>query len=312
MPIDTYPVRRKPIDTYPTRRTCEPIFLFRRDPVVYGTAADGPIDDETLGSFDKNGFLTIDPLLDPDEVERYRAEMRRLGTDSALSGDDRLTVEKSSGEVRSIFEIHKISDIFAELVSDPRVVGRARQILGSDVYIHKSKVTYTPGFRGKEFFWHSDFETWHAEDGMPRMRAVSISIALTDNFVHNGGLMIMPGSHRTFVCCLGATPPEHYREALKDQAVGTPDPDSLTMLADKHGIELFTGPAGSATMFDCNCMHGSNGNITPFPRSNVFIVFNSVENTCVEPFGATSRRPSFIAARDFTAVADQRESGGFG
>jgi ectoine hydroxylase len=297
------------IDTYPTRKMREPTFIFRRDPVVYGTPADGPIDETTLGSFDKNGFLTIDRLLEPEEVERYRAEMRRLSADPALAGDDRLIAEKRAekraGEVRSIFEVHRISEVFADLARDPRIVGRARQILGSDVYIHQSRVNYRPGFRGEDFFWHSDFESWHAEDGMPRMRAVSISIALTDNFVHNGGLMIMPGSHRTFVCCLGRTPHDHYKDSRKDQEIGTPDPDSLTMLADKHGIELFTGSAGSATMFDCNCMHGSNGNITPFPRSNVFIVFNSVENTCLKPFAAPTRRPSFIAARDFTPVQDQ-------
>ena len=73
-------------------------------------------------------------------------------------------------------------------------------------------------------------------------------------------------------------------------------------LADEHGIKLFTGKAGSATWFDCNCMHGSGDNITPFPRSNVFIVFNSVENTAVEPFAAPIRRPEFIGARDFTPV----------
>ena len=62
-------------------------------------------------------------------------------------------------------------------------------------------------------------------------------------------------------------------------------------MADEHGIKLFTGKAGSATWFDCNCMHGSGDNITPYPRSNVFIVFNSVENTAVEPFAAPVRRP---------------------
>ncbi|GHK05429.1 hypothetical protein SY2F82_72260 [Streptomyces sp. Y2F8-2] len=46
--------------------------------------------------------------------------------------------------------------------------------------------------------------------------------------------------------------------------------------------------------------HGAN--ITPFPRSNVFIVFNSVENAAVEPFAAPVRRPEFIGARDFTPV----------
>ncbi|MCP2338156.1 ectoine hydroxylase [Actinomadura rupiterrae] len=289
-------------DSYPTRKCEEAALLYRQDPVVYGTPADGPIDAATLDGYDANGFLTIDRLLEPDEVEGFRAELRRLASDPAMLADERTVTERGTDEVRSIFEVHKISEVFAELVRDERVVGRARQILGSDVYVHQSRVNYKPGFTGKDFYWHSDFETWHAEDGMPRMRAVSISIALTENFVHNGGLMIMPGSHRTFVSCVGETPDDHYKESLKNQEVGTPDPGSLSILADKHGIELFTGPAGSATMFDCNCMHGSNGNITPFPRSNVFVVFNSVENACEEPFSAKQPRPPFIGARDFTPI----------
>ncbi|TDC46461.1 ectoine hydroxylase [Actinomadura sp. KC345] len=289
-------------DAYPTRKAAEAALLYRQDPVVYGAPEDGPIDAATLDSFETNGFLSVDQLIAPEEVEDYRAELRRLSADPQILADERTVTERGSDEVRSIFEIHKISEVFASLIRDPRVVGRARQLLGSEVYVHQSRVNYKPGFSGKEFYWHSDFETWHAEDGMPRMRAVSISIALTENFVHNGGLMIMPGSHKTFVACVGETPDDHYKESLRAQEIGTPDPSSLSILADKHGIELFTGAAGSATMFDCNCMHGSNGNITPFPRSNVFIVFNSVENACVEPFSAPAPRPEFIGARDFTPV----------
>ena len=55
------------------------------------------------------------------------------------------------------------------------------------------------------------------------MRAVSFSIALTENYTHNGALMIMPGSHRTFVSCVGETPDDYYKTSLKSQNVGTPD-----------------------------------------------------------------------------------------
>ncbi|MQA96090.1 MAG: ectoine hydroxylase [Streptosporangiales bacterium] len=307
MTVGDIPARQM-IDDYPTRHGPEPALLYRQDAVVWGGPEDGPIDAATLQGFEDNGFLTVDRLLEPTEVERYREELRRLQQDPKVLADERTVAERGSGEIRSVFEVHKVSEVFAELVRDPRVVGRARQILGSDVYVHQSRVNYKPGYTGNDFYWHSDFETWHAEDGMPRMRAVSISIALTDNHVYNGGLMIMPGSHKTFVSCLGETPADHYKESLRSQEIGTPDQDSLSILAHRYGIELFTGPAGSATMFDCNCMHGSNGNITPFPRSNVFIVFNSVDNACVEPFAAPGRRPSFIAARDFTPVAGPRET----
>ncbi|MFC5182659.1 ectoine hydroxylase [Actinomadura harenae] len=289
-------------DAYPTRKSGEAALLYRQDPVVYGSPGDGPLDAEALRGYDANGYLTAGRLIEPDEVERCLAELRRMASDPAVLADERTVTERGTDEVRSVFEVHRISEVFAELVRDERIAGRARQILGSDVYVHQSRVNYKPGFTGRDFYWHSDFETWHAEDGMPRMRAVSVSIALTANFVHNGGLMIMPGSHRTFVACVGETPEDHYRRSLKSQEIGTPDPGSLSILADRHGIELFTGPPGSATLFDCNCMHGSNGNITPFPRSNVFVVFNSVENACEEPFSAPSPRPPFIAARDFTPV----------
>jgi len=289
-------------DVYPTRVAPEPKDIVREDPVVWGKAEDGPMDAATLAGFDEKGYLNADGLVTPEEVEKFRAELRRLSADPTVRADERTIIERSSQEVRSIFEVHKISDVFASIVSDPRVVGRARQILGSDVYVHQSRVNFKPGFGGGDFYWHSDFETWHAEDGMPRMRAVSISISLTDNYSFNGPLMIMPGSHKTYVSCVGETPDDNYKSSLVAQEAGTPDEGSLTRLAERHGIDVLAGNAGGATMFDCNCMHGSNGNITPFPRSNVFIVFNSVDNACVEPFSASKPRPTFIGARDFTPV----------
>ncbi|MEU1694067.1 ectoine hydroxylase [Streptomyces hirsutus] len=289
-------------DLYPTRGNAE-VLTPRQDPVVWGPPdAPGPIAPADLGSFERDGFLAIDQLITDDEVTVYRDELNRLVSDPAIRADDRSIVEPQSKEIRSVFEVHRISEVFARLVRDERVVGRARQILGSDVYVHQSRINVKPGFGASGFYWHSDFETWHAEDGLPRMRAVSVSIALTENFDTNGGLMIMPGSHKTFLGCAGATPKDNYKKSLQMQDAGTPSDEGLTSLASEHGIKLFTGKAGSATWFDCNCMHGSGDNITPFPRSNVFIVFNSVENTAVEPFAAPVRRPEYIGARDFTPV----------
>ncbi|UED83497.1 ectoine hydroxylase [Streptomyces profundus] len=289
-------------DLYPTRGTTE-VATPRQDPVVWSEpGAEGPFTGEQLGGFERDGFATIDQLITDDEVARYRSELDRLVTDPQVRADARSIVEPASGETRSVFEVHKISQVFAELVRDPRVVGRARQILGSDVYVHQSRINVKPGFGATGFYWHSDFETWHAEDGLPRMRTVSVSIALTENLDTNGGLMIMPGSHLTFLGCAGETPRDNYKKSLQMQDAGTPSDEALTGFADRHGIRLFTGRAGSATWFDCNCMHGSGDNITPYPRSNVFIVFNSVENAAVEPFAAPVPRPEFIGARDFTPV----------
>ncbi|MCW4457215.1 ectoine hydroxylase [Microbacterium sp. MPKO10] len=287
-------------DVYPTRTGGAERVFDREDPTLYGTADDGPMDAETLSGYDRNGYLAIDELISADEVAALKDELKRLSADESVRRDERTIVEAASDEVRSIFEIHKVSDVFAKIANDPRVVGRAKQLLGSDVYIHQSRVNFKPGFEGKEFMWHSDFETWHAEDGLPRMRTVSISISLTDNYSFNGPLMIMPGSHKKYVSCAGETPEDNYKKSLIMQGAGTPEKETLTEFADTYGIDVLEGTAGGAIMFDCNCMHASNGNVTPFARSNVFIVFNSVENTAVDPFSTSSPRPEFAGARDFT------------
>lgn len=289
-------------DLYQTRVSRETALIERQDPTVYGTAESGPLTQEQLDQHATYGYTNLDKMVTADQLGTYQAELNRLLKDPSLEGDERVIREKDSQEIRSIFEVHRISEVFSDLIRDPRVAGIAEQILGSEVYLHQSRVNYKPGFSGKSFYWHSDFETWHAEDGIPRMRAVSLSLALTDNHDFNGSLMIMPGSHQTFVSCVGQTPDDYYRQSLQEQEIGTPDQKSLRMLAEQHGIKQFTGDAGSAIWFDSNCMHGSNGNITPFSRSNLFVVFNSVENASVEPFSAENRRPTYLGARDFTPV----------
>ena len=155
-----------------------------------------------------------------------------------VEDDDATIVEAKSNEVRSIFDIHRSNEIFRKIANDPRVIARAEQLLGSEVYIHQSRINYKPGFVGKEFSWHSDFETWHAEDGMPEPRAVSLSLSLTDNYSFNRQLMIMPGSHQRYISCVGGTPEDNYKKSLVMQGAGTPDPQTLTDFADEYGIDV--------------------------------------------------------------------------
>jgi ectoine hydroxylase len=289
-------------DRYPTRVDPAPPAFPRRDPVVY-SAESGPLRPDELRRFQRDGFLVRERLLDDVTVDCLRDELERMATDPALVSSDRTVREPGGDAVRSIFEVHRLSVLIGRVVADRRLAAAARQVLGSDVYVHQSRVNRKPGFIGQGFSWHSDFETWHAEDGMPAPRAVSIAIALTPNFVHNGSLMIIPGSHRTFVPTIGTTPEDHYRSSLRAQEIGVPDEASLAALVEAGGgVEVVTGEPGSAVLFDCNAMHGSSNNITPYPRTNLFVVYNSVANSLMEPFAAPAPRPEFIASRSFAPV----------
>jgi ectoine hydroxylase len=291
-------------DVYPTRGEAPAVPLERRDPVLHGgPAATGPLTPQQLQDYERDGFVFLEGLFDAPEVALLHTELERLLGSEEVRQSELSITEPSSGAIRSIFAAQTVSEVFDRLSRDMRLTYVARQLLHSEVYLHQTRVNFKPGFVGKEFYWHSDFETWHAEDGMPRMRAVSCSITLTENNVLNGPLMLIPGSHRHFVPCVGHTPEDHYRMSLKRQEYGVPDQQTLRALAEANGIAAPTGPAGSVLFFECNVLHGSNGNITPYPRSNAFFVYNSVENALEAPFAAEKPRPWFLANRDATAIA---------
>ena len=284
-------------DPYPTRLPRRPDlpWLNRREPVVKGRAEDGPLSASQLDEFERRGFLFEPGFLDEREVAELSDTLHELLSREAFRGREFSITEPGSEEIRSLFAVHLLSERFRRLAEDPRLLGRVRQILGGDAYVHQSRINYKPGFHGKGFNWHSDFETWHAEDGMPAMHAVSASIVLTDNHAFNGPLMLIPGSHKVFVPCLGETPDDHHKQSLKTQQFGVPDNQVLSELIERGGIEAPTGKAGGLILFDCNTLHGSNANMSPDPRSNVFFVYNRRDNVCVAPYGARRRRPWFLA-----------------
>jgi ectoine hydroxylase len=290
-------------DLYPSRGDAAPRVLPRLDPVVHSSwSEDAPLTREQARTYDRDGYLVLEGLFAPDEVSGLQGAATRLLADPSALETETVIREPGADEIRSVFMVHRQDMAMERLAADERLAGVARFLLGDDVYVHQSRLNYKPGFVGKEFYWHSDFETWHVEDGMPQMRALSMSILLAPNTETNGPLMIIPGSHRKYCACAGETPENHYLSSLKKQEYGVPDQVTLAELAAEGGIAAPTGGAGTVVIFDCNAMHGSNGNITPFPRANVFIVYNAVSNRLIAPYGPKHPRPEFIAARRHTPV----------
>jgi len=286
-------------DHYPSRGTSKAQLLKRLDPIVYSSVTTpSPISQTLVEGYKENGFIILEDVFGKKEIESLQRELGLLRNNEKIRTRAEVITEPGDDSIRSIFRIHQLSSIFRKLGTNRRLVQLAQYLLGDRVYIYQSRLNYKPGFYGKEFYWHSDFETWHVEDGMPIMRALSMSITLTDNYETNGPLMLIPGSHKHYVVCEGETPKNHFKDSLKKQEYGVPSIDYLSRLVDKSGIVTATGKPGSVIIFDCNTMHGSNSNITPYPRSNVFFVYNALSNHVVEPFCNQPPRPEYICARE--------------
>jgi len=291
-------------DLFPTRTERKLPFIERVDPVVFSdrrTSREGPLSSELLEQYDRDGFLFFESFFSQDEMNKFLEDLNDYGDDQDLKSKEQVIIEPYADEIRSIFGIHQLSERFDRLTRSTDLLAIAHQLLDSDVYIHQSRINDKPGFTGTGFNWHSDFETWHSEDGMPRMRCFSLSILLTENNSLNGPLMLIPGSHRWFIPTQGKTPQENWRESLKMQTLGVPEAQDLKQMTDRGGIVAPTGPAGSMVLFECNTLHASANNLSPWPRNNLFFVYNSVENTLNAPYCGNRPRPEFIATRKDTS-----------
>ena len=284
---------------YPSRNIRETVLARRREPVVWSNKAPPScISKDAVNHYQENGFVVLPNLISGKLLRILQQEMHDLREQYKGSRDEVVISEPDSNTVRTLFNLPSISQVFDELSRHPALLSFARHVLDSEVYLHQTRLNYKSGFDGKEFYWHSDFETWHVEDGMPAMRAVSCSVLLTDNNEFNGPLLVIPESHKTYVGCVGETPDDNFKSSLKTQQIGTPSPESLSMLTKKAGgLESIKGAAGSVIFFDSNLLHGSAGNISPFARANVFMVYNSVENKLGSPLHGLKPRPEYLAHR---------------
>ncbi|WP_334120721.1 phytanoyl-CoA dioxygenase family protein [Limnobacter sp.] len=290
-------------DPYPTRDKSEGALIRRTEPVVYSKWADSsPLKKEQLAQFEHDGYLVLTDVFSAHELDGLRAAAERVSKNCAETHPGQLIKEASEDaddqQLRTLFGVHGMEGLLQDTASNPHMLEVIQFLLGDQVYIHQSRLNFKSPHYGSGFEWHSDFETWHAEDGMPGMRAISATVLLTDEVSADGSLKFMPRSHKTFVACPGETPETTgYREAFKKQAVGKPPALFLSLLEENGGVQEVVAPAGSVLLFDCNVMHGAGKNTSEHLRANLFYVYNALSNTLNAPYAADEPRPEFLATR---------------
>jgi len=198
---------------------------------------------------------------------------------------------EDNGAPRTVFAAQTFSEPYRRLAAHPRLIDPVRELLDGDVYMHQFKINAKAAFDGAVWQWHQDFGTWSRDDQMPEPRAMNIALFLDEVSAVNGPLMIIPKSHREGVLEAG-----HDLETTS-YPLWTLDRETVTRLADAGGIIAPTGAPGSVLMFHGNIVHASPANISPWPRTIVYLSLCEVTNH-IRQF----KRPAWIAHRDFTAI----------
>ena len=155
-----------------------------------------------LDLFNENGFLVVENLLTPQEVEEYRSvyedfldnrhNAARYRADLAGNND----VEGRKDKIERITQIMVPSRLFPDLLG--RSLHRAsldcaRQLLGEDLELDFDMLIDKAPFTDTPTPWHQDCAYWIS---MPDTRAVSCWVALDDARKENGCMWYIPGSHK--------------------------------------------------------------------------------------------------------------------
>ncbi len=241
---------------------------------------------QQIDTFHTEGWLFLPELFDAEEVDLLKRE--------ALAIYDQHRPEvwrEKNGAPRTAFAAHTYNEAFRLLGAHPRLIEPIEQIFGEHLYMHQYKINAKAAFTGEVWQWHQDYGTWKRDDGMPEPRAMNISVFLDEVMPINGPLLLVPRSQTA-----GDLKASHDT-ATTSYPLWTLDEDTVTRLVEEGGIVAPTGKPGGVLMFHGNLVHGSAGNITPFPRKIVYLTLNAVSN-----YIRTPTRPEFIAHRDFRPI----------
>jgi ectoine hydroxylase len=239
-----------------------------------------------IEQFRTDGWLFLPEVFDAEEVGLLKAEAE------AIYRQQRPEVwREKSGAPRTAFAAHTYSEPFRVLGAHPRLIKPVEQIFGEQLYMHQFKINAKSAFTGEVWQWHQDYGTWKRDDGMPEPRAMNISVFLDEVMHINGPLLLVPKSQTA-----GDLKASHDKETTS-YPLWTLDEETVTRLVRDGGIVAPTGKPGGVLLFHGNLVHGSAGNITPYPRKIVYLTLNAVSN-----YIRTPTRPEFIAHRDFAPI----------
>ena len=242
--------------------------------------------EEQIAEFDESGYLVMPNCFSEDEVSVLRTEAKKI------YAEDREEVwRESTGAPRTAFAAHTYNPAFGALGAHPRLIEPVTQFLGESVYMHQFKVNAKAPFDGEVWQWHQDYGTWARDDGMPEARAMNIAVFLDEVMPINGPLMFIPKSHQQGVLDAG------HDLKTTSYPLWTLDNEEVTKLVEAGGIVAPTGKPGTVLMFHGNLVHASPPNITPYPRTIVYLTLCAVSNHITQ-----FKRPEWIAHRDFTPI----------
>lgn len=219
------------------------------------------IEENIVEKFQEQGYVIIRDFFSPEEMNDLIEE---ISSTKPRHGSSCLTKGTMTFYSEVFFNNQKIQNF----ISQQKVVDFLKQVIGPDFWVRWDQaVAKRPG---------SGIFPWHQDNGYSRLKDeyYQLWISLTDGTPENGGLWLVPGSHKEFL---------PHKEVENHVAYeGTPD----------NPISIQT-KAGDIVLFSSLMLHKTTPNITQGTRWAYVIEYMSLNH--LDP---TVEAPYFVVARD--------------
>lgn len=197
-------------------------------------------------TYERDGYAVVPALFSLDEVEEIRATFETLRLDRSKTYDDGIRDENDPlFHYPRIVHPHRFNEIARGYMLHPRVVTCLRRLFEEEpVAVQTMYYFKPPGSRGQAL--HQDNLYLLVEPGT----CIAAWTALDDVDRHNGGMLVVPGTHRGNLLC-------------QEEADTTASFTSRTTRIPKgmKAVEVKMNP-GDTLFFGGSVIHGSGPNRT--------------------------------------------------
>jgi ectoine hydroxylase len=225
--------------------------------------AAGPLKDETLKQYERDGYVLAGSMFDSEEIELLRRaakEDRELDQHSFGKGDG------EGGTVRLSLWNHPGDTLYGMFARCETIVNSAEKILGGEVYHYHSKMIMKDARVGGAWTWHQDYGYWY-QNGVLFPMLTSAFIAVDRATRENGCMQVLRGSHH-----LG-----RIDHVLSGEQAGA-DIERVKEAEKVLDLVYVEMEPGDVLFFHANLLHRSDQNKSDNPRWSMICCYNSARN----------------------------------
>lgn len=223
---------------------------------------------EQLNEFNENGFIVLrnfaskemcDAILEKAQHHLQNQKAPIESEQEYLQNDD------TTITVRRLRQVYQRENIFKEWMTNTEIRPILKQVLQDTPVLtlahHNSIMTKMPE-KSSRTFWHQDVRYWNYETS----DLVSVWLALDDEYLENGLLEFIPGSHKL-----------QFTKEQFDEVSNFLDnhPQNQALIAQKVHTNL---SKGDIVLFHCKTLHHANKNLTNKPKISFVYTVKAAHN----------------------------------